>query len=375
VLQVVLSLNPGGTERLVVEIVRRLKTDLPMAVCCLDAEGAWAAELRSRGVPVKALSRAPGFHPVLGRRIARFADEHRASIVHSHHYSPFVYGAIARFWRPNLGVIFTEHGRLSDEAPSLKRRIANVLLSRAPREVVAVSDNLRQHLVAEGFPRKSVRVVYNGIDVGPVPDTGSRERARRQLAIRDDRLVVGTIARLDRVKDLETLIRAFAALPGRQAATLIVIGDGDERTRLERIADETQADVRLLGHREDARQLLAGCDIYANSSIHEGISLTILEAMAARLPVVATRVGGTPEIVDDTCGRLAPARDSTALTNALGELAQDARLREELGQSGRQRVEERFTLDRMVEEYRQAYYRAIGAPPPVVSERACSNVP
>jgi glycosyltransferase involved in cell wall biosynthesis len=359
-----------------VEIVRRLQADVPMAVCCLDADGAWAPELRAGGVHVKALSRRPGFHPALGLHIARFADEHRASILHCHHYSPFVYGAIARLWRPRRRVIFTEHGRLSDEAPSLKRSIANVFLSRVPHRVVAVSDNLRRHLVAEGFPKNAIGVVYNGIDVGPLPPAQDRARVRGQLAVAEDRLVVGTIARLDPVKDLETLVRAVAALSQTQAVTLVVVGDGDERSRLERIAGETHADVRLLGHREDARHVLSGCDVYANSSIHEGISLTILEAMAARLPVVATRVGGTPEIVDETCGRLVPSRDSKALTNALSELAHDARLRDELGQAGRQRVEERFTLDRMVEEYRQAYYMAIGAPAPAVRERASySNAP
>ena len=116
--------------------------------------------------------------------------------------------------------------------------------------------------------------------------------------------------------------------------------------------------MRFVGHREDARDLLAACDLYANSSISEGISLTILEAMAAGLPVVATRVGGTPEIVDATCGRLVPSRDPRALADALTALAADAALREPLGRQARARVEQRFTLDRMVREYRDTYYAA-----------------
>jgi glycosyltransferase involved in cell wall biosynthesis len=140
--------------------------------------------------------------------------------------------------------------------------------------------------------------------------------------------------------------------------TLLVIGDGAERAALEASAREVSgtATVRFLGHREDARDLLAACDVYANSSISEGISLTILEAMAAGLPVVATRVGGTPEIVDDSCGRLVPARDARTLGAMLAVLAQDADLRASLGAFGRARVEQKFTLDRMVREYRDAYY-------------------
>ncbi len=109
--------------------------------------------------------------------------------------------------------------------------------------------------------------------------------------------------------------------------------------------------MSFIGFRDDARDWLAGCDAYANSSISEGVSLTILEAMAAGLPVVATRVGGTPEVVDGACGRLVPARDPLALARALAELAVAPDLRRTLGLAARRRVESRFTIARMVEDY------------------------
>jgi glycosyltransferase involved in cell wall biosynthesis len=361
VLQVVLSLNPGGTERLVVEIVRRLRSELSMAVCCLDEAGSWGESLRREDVGVTALRRRQGFRPRLGYAIARIAAQHRARVVHCHHYSPFVYASIARLWSPGLRIIFTEHGRLSDAPPSARRRAANRVLSHAPREVVTVSSELKQHLVAEGFPTHKVSVIYNGIDVGAVPGCDMRARVRRELGVADNAIVVGTIARLDPVKDLHTLIRAVGQHEAwRAPLVLLVIGDGSERARLEAAARDTGAGsaVRFLGHREDARDLLAACDLYANSSISEGISLTILEAMAAGLPVVATRVGGTPEIVDATCGRLVPARDPESLSGTLAALGADPVLRQSLGREARARVEQRFTLDRMVREYRDAYYAA-----------------
>jgi L-malate glycosyltransferase len=361
VLQVVLSLNPGGTERLVVELVRRLRPELSMAVCCLDEEGSWGEGLRREHIGVTALRRRDGFRPHLGRAIARIAAAHGTRVVHCHHYSPFVYASIARLWSPHLRIVFTEHGRLSDAPPSAKRRTANRVLSHAPREVVTVSSELKQHLVAEGFPTGKVNVIYNGIDVGDPPDSGMRARRRRELGIADDTVVVGTVARLDPVKDLMTLIRAIGQQADRHPPMLLlVIGDGSERERLESCAREVgvESAVRFLGHREDARELLAACDLYANSSISEGISLTILEAMAARLPVVATRVGGTPEIVDASCGRLVPSRDPGALAAALAALAADPGLRQALAETARARVEQHFTLDRMVREYRDLYYVA-----------------
>lgn len=357
VLQVVLSLHPGGTERLLVELVTRLNDELPMAVCCLDERGAWAREVEDHGVHVAALGRTPGFHPSLGRSIAREARRHRASVIHAHHYSPFIYSALARLWGSDCPVIFTEHGRLSDAPPSPKRRLVNHLFSRVPGRAFAVSEDVRQHIIAEGFPASRVGVIYNGISVGPLPDASARRAARAQLGVTDDVFVVGTIGRLDPVKDFGTLIDAVALLAAKTQTLLIIVGDGDQRATLEQaVADRKMTDaVRFLGHRDDARAWLAGCDGYANSSVSEGVSLTILEAMAAGLPVVATRVGGTPEIVDASCGRLVPARDPAALASALLELASAPEVRGELGRAARKRAESRFTIERMVAEYAEVY--------------------
>ena len=295
VLQVVLSLNPGGTERLVVELVRRLHADIPMAVCCLDEEGSWGRELRESGVSVVALGRNSGFHPSLGRGIARLARQHRADVVHCHHYSPFVYGCLSRLWAPYVSVLFTEHGRLSDARPSRKRRVANAWFSRVPSAVFAVSEDLKRHIVAEGFSDRAVRVIHNGIDMSLTHDAATRTRVRAQIGADDAAVVVGTVARLDPVKDLGTLIAALAKLDGEPTIQLVIVGDGSERPALTTMVERNGLSGRVwfAGHREDARDWLQGCDIYANSSIGEGISLTILEAMAARLPIVATRVGGT----------------------------------------------------------------------------------
>ncbi len=358
-LQVVLSLGPGGTERLVIEIAKRTAPVLGAAVCCLDEPGAWAAELSDRGIVVEALHRTPGFHPGLGLRIAEVAARHGARVLHCHHYSPYVYGQIAALRRPGLRVVFTEHGRLSDAPPSAKRRIANLVLGRLPARIYAVSRHLRRHMVAEGFPPHRVGVVYNGIDVGPPPAPEDRAEARRLLSVPGDRFLVGTVGRLDPVKDLAMLIAAVAALRRDvPAAELVVVGDGPERERLAEAARAAgvAGAVRFTGHRGDVRRLLPALDIYANSSTHEGVSLTILEAMAAGLPVVATAVGGNPEVVrDGETGVLVPARAPDALARAARDLAAAPAARRALGEAGRRRVETAFTIDRMVADYVRAY--------------------
>ena len=143
VVQLVLSLMPGGTERLAIDIVTRLSDRFRMVVCCLDEPGDWASEVTSRGVPVVALNRRPGFHPSLGAQVARLAADHGAEIIHCHHYSPFVYGRIASIVNRRLRLVFTEHGRLSDAPPTMKRRIANAVVGRLPAAMFAVSANLK----------------------------------------------------------------------------------------------------------------------------------------------------------------------------------------------------------------------------------------
>ena len=169
--------------------------------------------------------------------------------------------------------------------------------------------------------------------------------------------MIGTIARLDPVKNLETLIASIGAIRADIPVTLLIIGDGPEHPRLKAEAARIEGgDVRFMGDQENARRWLAACDVYANTSISEGVSLTILEAMAAGLlPIVATAVGGTPEVVNEACGRLVPARSPQAVADALSVLAAQPAFRRKLGDESRRRVTEHFSIERMVQAYRDVY--------------------
>lgn len=358
VLQVVLSLSPGGTERLVIELSRRLHHRHGMSVCCLDDGGAWAQELVDIGVSVTSLGRRGGFTPELGRQIAAIARAEGAEVLHCHHYSPFVYGSIARWWHP-LRMVFTEHGRANDGPRSRKRLIANQVLGRLPARIYAVSHDLRGHMLAEGFPPSKVSVIYNGVEPTPIQcEPGNSER-KKALGLDSDTLLVGAVGRLDPVKDLDTLLHAFALFAqGRPQARLALIGDGPERDALVGTISALGLGDRVLltGYRPDVRRLLPALDVYVNTSIFEGVSLTILEAMSAGLPVVATAVGGTPEVVvHDHTGLLVPPRDPHAIADALRQLIDDGDRRRLLGAAGRRRLAERFSIDRMIAEYQNAY--------------------
>jgi glycosyltransferase involved in cell wall biosynthesis len=359
VMQVVLSLAPGGTEHLVVEMCRRLPPRFDVSVCCLDDEGAWAPGLRARGVEVIALHRQAGFRPGIGRAIARLAAERSVSLLHCHQYSPFVYGVIAARWNRRLKMVYTEHGRLSDAPPSMKRKLVNPLLSASGGAIVAVSEELRQYMIASCFPASRVSVVRNGIPPLAMATGLDRIRARRALGLDGEALVFMTVARLDPVKDLQTLLEAFAVVRrGQPAARLVIVGDGPERQALAARArhGDLAGAVDFTGYTSEVRGLLPAADVYVSSSISEGISITILEAMAAGIPIVATAVGGTPEILAGSRGGiLVPSRDPDGLATAMLWLAGDAARRDAMGAAARVRLTEAFTMERMIDDYAATY--------------------
>lgn len=357
VLQLVLSLAPGGTERLVIEICRQLADRIESVVCCLDERGAWAHELESVGIPVVALGRRPGFQPGLSREIARLIRTHRIDVVHCHHYSPYVYGLMASLLT-HTKLVFTEHGRLSDAKPSRKRQLVNPILSLLPGQICAVSQDLKRHMVAEGFPARCIRVVYNGVDPGSRPAGTERHDARAALGIPHDAFVVGTAGRLDPVKNLTLMLQVAALLRDRVKNTFtVIVGDGPERDALRvKAAELGVADsVIFTGYRSDARMLMAAFDVYVNCSTYEGVSLTILEAMSASLPVIAPPVGGNPEvIVNDETGYLVAPRPRS-MAEAIVPLAFEARLRRAMGDAARWRVIRHFSIARMLDEYAAIY--------------------
>jgi glycosyltransferase involved in cell wall biosynthesis len=359
VMQVALRLDPGGAERLVVDLARRLPGGFESLVCCLDSPGEWGERLAADGIPVFALHREPGFRPSVALRLAALARRHRVRVLHAHQYSPYVYGALASLLAPGTRFVFTEHGRLSDAAPSATRKLVNPWLARIPGARFAVCRELRDFLIAEGFPASGLGVIYNGVELGAATVPAERAQARARLSLPPDRFVLGTVARLDPVKDHAALLEAFvtvlAAVP---SAHLVLVGDGPERAALQRRAGQLGLldAVTFAGSRADARLLLPGLDLYLNSSRYEGVSLTVIEAMAAALPVVATRVGGTPEVIDDgDTGVLVPPGDPGALAAAAVDLARDRTRREQLGAAARAAAERRFALQRMLDEYAAVY--------------------
>jgi len=371
VAHVVLRLDVGGLERMVVQLLTLLdRKSFAPRVCVLGEKGALAAELEALGVPVESIPRRGGrVDPTLPIRLARWFKRQDVDIVHTHNPAPHLYGAlgagVARAGGRTPRVVHTKHGR---NVPHTRKSVTlNQLASAMTNRIVTVSDDARAvALEVEGVDAAKVVTIKNGVDTTLYRprDRGARDLARQRLGLPEGGYHIVCVARLSEEKDHATLLAAFArlraALPD---ARLALVGDGPERPALEALAHRlAPGAVLFTGMRSDVAELLPAFDAFALASRTEGISLTLLEAAAAGLPIVATRVGGNPEVVTHgRTGLLVPPVDPARLAAALEELAKRPD-RAEMGLAGRRRVETLFGVQSMVGAY-EALYRRVLEPP------------
>lgn len=358
------AMQVAGAEVLVMETIRTLTGQIEPTVICLDDVGPLGERLLGEGIEVACLQRRPGRDPRAVWRMASVLRRRGIEIVHAHQYTPFFYAALGALASPiHPPVIFTEHGRHHPDIVSPLRRAANkILFSRMAAAVNAVSgfsaESLRE---VDGFAARSIEVVENGIEIERYERQRDRLALRERLGLDPDRTYIANVARLHPIKDQAMLLRGFALLAvARPDVDLLLIGEGALRGSLGRLAEDLRiADrVKFLGVRSDVAEWLAAVDIFALTSLCEAASLTLLEAMASALPVVATAVGGTPEIVRDGIdGILVPRGDAHATAAAFQRLLDDPRAASAMGASARERVRSRYQLRGTIEKYREIYVR------------------
>ena len=250
-----------------------------------------------------------------------------------------------------------------DRSRSFKRRVTNWLLLRRVKMVLTVSESVRRDVLQAnwGLDPAKVVTVLNGIDLSMLDKVSvNRQEVRSQLGLESDALVFGTVGRLTETKGHACLLDAFAALTKEVPhARLMIVGEGKLRGALEKKAGTLGISSRIVftGYRVDALALLKGLDVFVFPSLAEGLGVALIEAMATGLPVVASEVGGIPEVMGSAeCGKLVPPGDTDALVSAMRELAGlDAGQRRVLGMHGRTRVENEFASERMSERLTKVF--------------------
>lgn len=346
------SLQTGGMERLLVEFARHAdRQRFRLQFFSLTDRGPPADDIEGLNWPVHCFGKPSGFRWSAVRQLAKTLQQDRIRVVHTHNSGAMIYGALAAKLAGVRAVIHTRHGQRF--GATRRQNWAFALISRLIDRVVGVSEDSARQCVREGVSAKRVRTIWNGIDLTRFTFAGSTARGPAVL-----------VARLVPEKDLPTLLEAVALVVTHEPTfRLLIAGDGpcmpEARAALDRLGLHDH--VQLLGACRDVPSVLRQASLFVLSSRTEGISLTLLEAMACGLPVVATQVGGNAEVVQHgQTGWLVPAGDPRQLADAVERLWRAPDQCRQFGEAGHQRVVQHFDVKRMVRQYEDLYREVLG---------------
>ncbi len=334
-------------EKLLVEFARHADRErYQLHFICLESRGSLADEVEALGWPVEALGTRPGLRPGLILKLARLFRRLRINVVHTHNEAACLYATPAARLARGRVVVNTRHGQ--GVKPGTRPGRVFALVSRLVDSVVCVSKDSADLASGLGISPHRIAMIWNGIDTERFPVSGP---CRQGPAI--------LVSRLSAEKDIRTLIQAVPSVLRRiPQFRLRLVGTGACRPSLEELTAQLglQQQVEFAGEKRDVAQELRQACMFVLPSLTEGVSLSLLEAMSVGLPIVATRVGGNVEVVEENrTGLLVSPGSPAALAEAIVTLASDPELSYRMGQEGRQRVEKSFDVRRMVRAYEQLY--------------------
>lgn len=362
---IVFSFKVGGLENGMVNLINRLPHERyrHAIISLTDADPKFVSRITRSDVELIELHKRPGPGMREFPKVYELLRRMRPAIVHTRNLAALEM-SIPAFAAGVKLRIHGEHGRDVDDPDGSRAKPRWVRRAYSPfvTHYIALSRELKNYLTeGVGIAPRRISLLCNGVDAERfVPATGGARAGLSGSPFNDPSLfVIGTVGRLQAVKDQVGLVRAFARIASAfPAARLVIAGEGGSRAAIEaEVSAHGLANrVWLPGERADVPEVMRSFDLFVLPSIAEGISNTVLEAMASGLPVVATDVGGNPELVEDgTSGALVPAQDPVALAETLAAYASDRSLTRAQGAAGRARIEAAFSLDAMVANYDRLY--------------------
>ncbi|MDI3461621.1 MAG: hypothetical protein OJF50_000442 [Nitrospira sp.] len=344
-------------------------SDIDLSVVLFNG-GRLEKELSHFGVPVQIFPERHWSSIRIGTALRHYFGQKRFDIVHTHKYKDTILAAPVAQWSGVPHVVRTVHGLTEPFSgvnawkmafyESVERRVHQQYV----RTLLAVSSEIECRLRQTGAT--DVVCIRNGIELNAMPNRSMRSAVRKAFGVTDDVCLIGSVGRLTPVKGFPHLIKAVQLMTEQGLCVkLWLIGDGIMNQELRRLAQDlgVAEQVVIVGHREDTYELLQAMDMFVLPSLHEGIPMALLEAMAVGLPVIATRVGGIPEVIEDhVSGILVEPGDPGGIELTCRRLMNDAASAERLGQAARARVEERFSSGAMAAEVANVYRRLVGHP-------------
>lgn len=365
VMQIINSLDIGGAERVAVNIAAHLDPErFDSSLLTLEKPGPFAVILEKRGIPFTSLHKKPGIRPGIFLRIARHIRRREIDIVTTHNYGALFYGSFGARLGGCSRLLHVDHNPLL----SSKRRypIPHKRLSSAAYKVIAVSGEVRANLIAqEGIAPERIDIISNGVDDSLFSMPFDRHSLSARLGIPENRVVIGTGARLVYEKGLVHLLDAAGLIKKkRDDFVLVIVGDGPLMGQLRKKAHDNGLNGHAVftGARTDFHEIIRLFDIFVLPSVSEGLPLSLLEAMAAARAVVASQVGGIPEVITHgQTGLLVPPGSPAHLADAVELLMDDPGYRAKCGQSARLKFEEKHSAQAMAASYARLYESVLGS--------------
>jgi glycosyltransferase involved in cell wall biosynthesis len=358
------SLGVGGAEELILGASTALPSEgVETGVVALTRKGPIADEIAAAGVPLHLVAGRPGPRdPAAFLRLVRLLQRERPDVVHTFLITACIYGRMAAF-AARVPVVLAAEQNVYRRKPKRHAMLERILARRTYRVVACCEVVARFYQQQVGVSAEKVTTIYNAVRFPRRPGPTDGIAARAALDLPPDALVLGTLGRLTEQKGQRVLLRALAELDKTVPNTVLFLaGAGPLREELEAdaaglgIADQ----VRFLGLRRDRETLYAAMDMFVLPSHWEGLSLALVEAMGAGKAVVATNVGGNPEVVNDgQTGLLAPPDDPQALTDALTQVALDHQLRGALGEAAAADARARFSIEQHVSQLAALYRQGL----------------
>jgi glycosyltransferase involved in cell wall biosynthesis len=368
VTHMVLSLDFGGLERIVLDLAREgLRQGQQLSVLCLEEPGTWGSEVEALGVRLICLHKKPGLRLRRLPEVRAALEDLRPDVLHTHQIAPLFYGGGEARQAGVPAILHTEHlNHLGRTRSSVKRARLWLLMRLALRHAdrfVGVSEDVAAQVVrARLLPADRVFVVPTGIDLDRFRKPVDGAALRPELGIPQGVPVIGTVGRLSEQKRLDLLLRGFAEVwAAEPGAHLLIVGDGPAIEALRALATELGLNgaVHFAGYQADPAPYLQLIEVFAQTSQIEGMPLAVLEALALSRPVIASRVGGLPMVIEnERNGLLYDFGNQAALKAGLLRLLRDREFARRLGEAGRHTVESRFSTAAQYANY-QRHYREI----------------
>ncbi|GAB4145370.1 MAG: glycosyltransferase [Planctomycetaceae bacterium] len=358
------TLDRSGAEKQFTLLATGLpKSEFSVSVMLLTRSGPYEADLRAADIPVTNLQKRWKFDPVAFRKLKRVLREVQPDIMHSWLFAGNAYGRLAvggGAGRPK--VVISE--RCVDSWKSGWQHWVDRRLQSRTDQLIANSESVADFYRERGFPEEKISVIHNGIAVGEM-GSQNREAVLHEFGIPAEANVVGYVGRLARQKRVTDLVWAMQLLQQlRNNVYFLIVGDGPERAAAEQLARHMRCDhlIRFVGQRDDVSQLIHAMDVFWLASDFEGQSNSLMEAMAAGVPVVASDIPPNRElVVDGETGFLVKPGDSVGFAQFADRILADPDLAKKLGAAGRSRMQTEFSVQQMIDAHVALYRRISGA--------------